>query len=434
MRGRITAVLRRAAIFIGTTRFVLLWVALSAVWTAPAPQAKAVSGGEAKTKPAPFRIRLTVPTVGWYVLWATSDDPGRTTQPQRFRGKTASVDLDVEGSVRLHVLDEAGGVVARRDVRAGRDLEYDLRLSPDDFTHAPRVPVQVLSEGKAVASALVILRDANGEEQRCVLLPGQHGTVVFEDAALGRGSVEVRYGDGMRVVQDADIAVTAGSPRKVSVYVAKAPHTEPVAPEKEPGKVAERRPEAKPSGGAGLTGYAVALGLVVFLVLLGYYLVRSGTVNLEALLGRFGVRAPSEQPVPEAEAPPVQVPPGVCPFCGAKRDPVTGACACTVAPGPAASAVGPRLVVLGGAEAGRAYALSKESVSLGRDAGNDIVISWDPAVSRRHAVVSAHNGSYMIADQGSSNGTFVNGVRVDESALQAGDVVTVGQTQLRFEL
>lgn len=432
MRGRPVTVLHRVAVCAGTTTLVLLWVALGAVWAAPAPQAKAGSGGEAKTKPAPFRIKLTVPTAGWYVLWVRSDDPSRMVQPQRFRGKTASVDLDVEGSVRLHVLDEAGGVVARRDVKAGRGLEYDLRLASGDFTHAARVPVQVLSEGKAVASALVILRDANGEEQRRVLLPGQHGTVVFEDAALGRGSVEVRYGAGMRVVQDVDIAVTAGSPRTVSVYVAKAPHTEAVAPEKEPGKAAERRPEAKPSGGAGLTGYAVALGLVVFLVLLGYYLVRSGTVNLEALLGRFGVKAVGEQPAPEAEAPPVQVPPGVCPFCGAKRDPVTGACACTVAPGPAAA--GPRLVVLGGAEAGRAYPLGKESMSLGRDAGNDIVISWDPAVSRRHAVVSVQSGGYMIADQGSSNGTFVNGVRIIESALQAGDVVTVGQTQLRFEL
>jgi len=346
--------------------------------------------------------------------------------------------MDITGQVRVHVLDEGSGTAARRDVKAGLGTECDLRLSPSDFTYAPRVPVRVLSENRAVSLALVILRDAKGEEHRQALLPGQRGVVVFEDVALGRGTVEVRYSGGtqggLRAVQDVDIAVENGTPRRADVYVAKAADTEPVAPQPAETGKGKAKEEAKPAAGTGLMGYAVALGMAAFLVLLGYYLVRSRVIDLEGLLGRFGVKAPQEGPAPEAEIPPVQVPPGVCPFCGTKRDPVTGACACTVAPGAAAaSGAGPRLVVLSGAEAGRAYALSKESLSLGRDAGNDVVISWDPAVSRRHAVVSAHDGGFVIADQGSSNGTFVNGMRIDKSVLRPGDVVTVGQTQLRFE-
>lgn len=64
-------------------------------------------------------------------------------------------------------------------------------------------------------------------------------------------------------------------------------------------------------------------------------------------------------------------------------------------------------------------------VSIGRVAGNDIVL---PAkvVSRRHARVEYRDPDFYVVDLGSSNGTFVNDVRVKESAVQSGDEVRVG--------
>ncbi|MGQ9524495.1 MAG: FHA domain-containing protein [Armatimonadota bacterium] len=403
----------------------------SRVWSAP------TSENAGTSKPAVFRVRLVLPGEGWYVLWATSQDGSELVQPQRVKGKAASVDLDVVGQVRLHVLDEGEGTVAHRDVKAGRGLECDLSLSAGDFAYALRVPVRVLSGGKAVSSALVVLRDAKGERHREVLLPGQGGVVTFSEAALGRGTVEVQYGDGRRASQDVDIAAGRGiAIRPLDVHVASAPHTEPLERTRSgtAGEAEAKKKEARPAAGSDLTGYLVALGLVVFLILLGYYLVRSRVVDPQALLARFGVKAPEEARPAEPEVPPVQVPPGICPFCGTPRDPATGACACTVPVGAACGVAGPRLVVLTGPEVGTAFVLDKESLTLGRDVNSDIAVAWDPAVSRRHAVVSVRGGEFEIADQGSSNGTFVNGARVERSALRPGDVVTVGQTQLRFEL
>ena len=54
----------------------------------------------------------------------------------------------------------------------------------------------------------------------------------------------------------------------------------------------------------------------------------------------------------------------------------------------------------------------------------------DPATSRRHTFIIRDGGRLRIEDAGSSNGTFVNGERVQEAELQLGDVVRVGTTRL----
>ncbi|MGI6420015.1 MAG: FHA domain-containing protein [Thermoguttaceae bacterium] len=77
------------------------------------------------------------------------------------------------------------------------------------------------------------------------------------------------------------------------------------------------------------------------------------------------------------------------------------------------------------------FALDEASVMIGRchDAGVHLA---DPEVSRRHCEVSQLDGSLVVRDLGSSNGTFVNGSRVAEAILKPGDELTVGKT--RFEV
>ena len=71
--------------------------------------------------------------------------------------------------------------------------------------------------------------------------------------------------------------------------------------------------------------------------------------------------------------------------------------------------------------------------TLGRAAGNTIVID-DPRISRHHLVVRVHeDGSYVLSDLGSSNGSFVNGRRVLlPERLRHGDEIKVGATTFRF--
>jgi serine phosphatase RsbU (regulator of sigma subunit) len=69
--------------------------------------------------------------------------------------------------------------------------------------------------------------------------------------------------------------------------------------------------------------------------------------------------------------------------------------------------------------------LRGDSTSLGRLPGQDLVLS-DPLVSRRHAVIVQQNGAYVVIDQKSTHGTFVNGSRVDRAELLPGDELHLG--------
>jgi uncharacterized RDD family membrane protein YckC len=73
-------------------------------------------------------------------------------------------------------------------------------------------------------------------------------------------------------------------------------------------------------------------------------------------------------------------------------------------------------------------------ISIGRDPSNDLVLS-DSMVSRRHAILEHRDNQYILRDNNSSNGTMVNGDRVDsEKPLRDGDLVAIGSSRLLFQL
>ncbi|HTE20735.1 MAG TPA: FHA domain-containing protein, partial [Armatimonadota bacterium] len=165
---------------------------------------------------------------------------------------------------------------------------------------------------------------------------------------------------------------------------------------------------------------------------------------------------PGATPIPTAA--------NVCEFCGQARDPATGACACTVPeaagyapggydagayaqpgyapdygggyapqpdpaygatmmdPGPAGGyapvdAGGPRLVATNGPFAGQVFPLMTADVGIGRDPSQDISVNGDSTASRRHARLTYGANGWILRDEGSSNGTWINGVRIQEQPL-----------------
>jgi pSer/pThr/pTyr-binding forkhead associated (FHA) protein len=88
-------------------------------------------------------------------------------------------------------------------------------------------------------------------------------------------------------------------------------------------------------------------------------------------------------------------------------------------------------VVVGTGLAGTNYPISSRGLSIGRSEDRDVVIP-DPAASRHHAQISAQGGDYVLRDMGSSNGIYVNGVRVRECTLADGDMLRIGNTEMRF--
>jgi two-component system, cell cycle response regulator len=85
------------------------------------------------------------------------------------------------------------------------------------------------------------------------------------------------------------------------------------------------------------------------------------------------------------------------------------------------------LVRVRGAELGRVTLLSPEQVRVGRSPDSELWLS-DDGVSRRHATLHRQGNSYVIKDEGSANGTFVAGVKVDSHELRDGDVLQFGPT------
>jgi pSer/pThr/pTyr-binding forkhead associated (FHA) protein len=180
----------------------------------------------------------------------------------------------------------------------------------------------------------------------------------------------------------------------------------------------------------------------------------------------------------------------VCSFCGTPRDPATGACACSVAGSPvpsfpsaavarpysaptayapappvgpadnpfapymeepAAAAGGwgdpvadpyagmgasggaPRLVGVAGPYVGHVFPLVASVVGIGRDPAQDLALAADTTTSRRHASIYGQAGVYWIRDDGSANGTYVNGGRIAEHPLTPGDEIRIGGNTFRFE-
>jgi hypothetical protein len=82
---------------------------------------------------------------------------------------------------------------------------------------------------------------------------------------------------------------------------------------------------------------------------------------------------------------------------------------------------------------GRRNVLGGSRVVVGRSREADIVLA-DPNVSRRHAELRRDESGWQVVDLGSTNGIKVNGRRVDQAGLTPGDQITIGVTDLTFEL
>jgi predicted component of type VI protein secretion system len=74
-----------------------------------------------------------------------------------------------------------------------------------------------------------------------------------------------------------------------------------------------------------------------------------------------------------------------------------------------------------------------ERTLLGRDPGADLVVN-DPSVSRRHALIERRPEGFVVLDQRSANGTFVNNQRVEQALLQGGQQLRLGAVSFEVRL
>ena len=88
------------------------------------------------------------------------------------------------------------------------------------------------------------------------------------------------------------------------------------------------------------------------------------------------------------------------------------------------------LIIVQGEEPGRVIAIEKSRITLGR-ADCDVSLK-DPELSRQHALISIHGMNARLEDLGSTNGTFVDGERVETAELSDRSEFRIGFHEFVF--
>jgi hypothetical protein len=394
---------------------------------------------------------LTVSESGEYYYWFVYegvDGNQKFSTPSCFKGEKTVVELplvkDEVPSCRLFVFDTKTGNEAIVEIPAKPKEPVKINLESSDFDYIRKVRILVTSAAsdKPVALAVVTLKDGKKNMQTQVLDPFSKGVAEFTDVLAGSIEITAACGDTSAVHR---INLPIDHEQKVpfvEISLSGKVPTVKVEADKVSGETGNAQKGKTKSARYPGINFPMALIGLILLALIIYAAVRvlkSGKASLQEIMKKTGIDLPEEvSPSTSAEPSHTQVSdPSICPFCGSKRDPATGACACSVGATAGQTALfttsKPKLVVTQGPHIGSVFDLSTETVTIGRNPSNTIALTQDSTVSRRHARIVKSNDEYTIIDEGSANGTFVNGVRVTQSSIRSGDEIQIGSTKLRFE-
>ena len=92
----------------------------------------------------------------------------------------------------------------------------------------------------------------------------------------------------------------------------------------------------------------------------------------------------------------------------------------------------PKLVALSEGYTGRSHELTVDRTTVGRVDGNSFTIP-EPSVSSHHCEILLKGNEVVVRDLDSTNGTFINDERITEGVLKPGQVLRLGQMELRLE-
>lgn len=411
-----------------------------------APPTQLVDGKAPKAR----TIVLTPSRPGAYSYWTVGRDATQGAVSS-FPSGDIKANVTVGGNdTTLFVLDETTGTIASYPLAKIAD-GAPLRVAADDFRMVRSVGVKITAtEGKPVEKASVTLKDSKGKTQSRVLTAADGGVARFENVALGRASVTAQYGaDGPKATQEVTVApVKGGGPVELTVGLSgnvptltstAAPATNSSSPSSTDTGSREQEDNAPSAANNFLPGL---IGLAL-LAAAGYYGLRQARqrgMTVAGSLKQIGVEFPQDaQTTPVGHLKPAAPP--LPPLPSLTELPAAGPAAAgvvTASSGGATAAVsggGPRLVGVSGPVSGEVFLLETAApFTVGREEGNTLALTQDNTLSRRHARVEARGGGWVVADAGSSNGTYVNGQKVEGSiAIAPGDEIQVGSARFRYE-
>lgn len=359
------------------------------------------------------------------------------------------VDLKVEDS-EIEIYDNTRGNIARVPV----NTKVQTSILETTFKYVQVVYVPVQSKGRPVTDVQVSLINANKSFSKTLILKsGDNGVARFESVPLDEPiTVSVSYASNKptslteslsRAHQSdghhrAPINVDWADVKTLTVVTAPVSPSASTPNSAVPSSGSSAQPVPVPSGGNGFLNTLIGIGFFVGVAYFVYRAYEQGKIKI--LLERVGIQtetpestAPAGNPFAKPEMPPIQ------PITEGTADPFSGGNGFGSSIGGISTvpvAQGPRLVGTIGSYSGAIFPLNSASMVMGRDPSNPIPLPDDTNASRRHATVTISNGQFAVTDNGSSNGTFVNGIKIQSGfphPLRTGDEVQVGMTRFRLE-
>lgn len=396
------------------------------------------------------QIKLDFGSPGDREVWISDQ---ATLPPSTLKATEAILDLPAQGGKgdKMFVWDRKTGNVASKPVS---EIKGTWKVAPQEFLLVGKVTVRVEHEGKRVGVAFVSLKDSAGQRESQID-QAKNGEAVFFGVQPGNVQVTVKYNSKGVDADPAQQSFVLNSKRAEvdpvfivsltqDVETVGATDSEPKKePEKTggtetPGKEGEK-PAAAPTGGGSIIGsilvYLIALGAAGALIWFGLKYMKDNQDKVKGQLQKIGVQVPDPQdpaqqdpgpaPIPIAPAPPQKI-------ILDDADPnVPVAASVPIAPiSPSISVSQQSLIMVNG----DVFPIPDGETSVGREAGNGLSLITESTVSRRHAVIVKKGSDITVRDVGSSNGTFVNGVKVAaDTVLRPGDQVQFGEVRFRFE-
>ncbi|HWP31879.1 MAG TPA: FHA domain-containing protein [Fimbriimonadales bacterium] len=358
-----------------------------------------------------------------------SEIPNEIPRGREFTAKEVDFPLeDKKGYLAVYETDS--GNVAIKPIE---DIEGGIwKVSEKDW-RIGQVRISAYQGGGILNYGMVVLRVGN-EEKKDLLA---NGKVDFYFVPPGEAEVKIRYLDGTeRKTISQKMVLSLKRDNRVPDLAVKVPG-EPKAPiaQKTEGVPSES------SGGSALGnffGWILSLGIAAIALYTLLRLLKRHESLVLSKLRSLGVEVPTGEPSeningsPQTEQKPFEqatiVPEGHCPYCGEpyRED---GTCACTIQTVPTSAVASLQTYKLVGE--GIQLEIPEGTHVIGRE--GELCVT-DSTVSRRHAEIRRENSRVFIKDIGSSNGTFVNGKKIEEETeLRSGDTVQLGSVRLAFE-
>lgn len=390
-----------------------------------------------------LKFESASPRLVWVAEMPPDGDPqGVTVEGPEYELRAASGPAD-----QVFVYDTKTGNLAAKRLS---EIGPEWKVQAADFRFVLKVHVRVEHKGQPIAAASVDLRD--GRQDTTKIIDGQSGGIAtFYSVRVGSVKISVNYRTGDKtpgpVKQQHEISLKRGEIEPTLVVSI----AEPVetAPEKPSSSNASGK-NAGASGGSGTAGntgsqgnsganqskgrdmrnpiggvvtFLIAAAVAVALIWFGYQWMRKNSDAVQAKLEQLGVEVPKPGEPDDGSATVIH------PVTPAPVEKIILEGASVTPAATATSAGSPRLV----SESGAVFEIPVGESSVGRELA-DLEITGEATVSRKHATISRTDSTITIVDVGSTNGTFVNGLRIDSpTELRIGDRVQFGAAGYRFE-